>query len=128
MRKQSAQRQREVLDVLRRQGRPMTAYEILGELRDTEAGIAPPTVYRTLAALTEEGRAHRLESINAYVFCQHGHADHAPILAICDDCGSVEEHADESTMERLSAIARKSRFHARAHVVEMRGQCAECTA
>jgi Fur family zinc uptake transcriptional regulator len=81
-----------------------------------------------LAALTEEGRAHRLESINAYVSCQHSHADHAPILAICDDCGSVEEHADECIMERLSAIARQNWFHARAHVVEMRGQCAECAA
>ena len=128
MRKHSAQREKEVLDVLRRDGRPMSAYEILGELRGGEAGIAPPTVYRTLAVLTEDGRVHRLESINAYVSCQHGHADHAPILAICDDCGAVEEHADESIMERLSAIARKSRFHPRAHVVEMRGQCAECVA
>ncbi|MGF1621408.1 MAG: Fur family transcriptional regulator [Rhodomicrobiaceae bacterium] len=128
MRKQSSQRQTEVLGVLKKHGRPMTAYEILDELRGEEAGLAPPTVYRALAALTEEGRAHRLESINSFVSCQCEHVDHAPVLAICDDCGLVEEHADEIVMERLSAITRRTGFRARRHVVEVHGACGACAA
>jgi len=128
MRKQSSQRQKEVLDVLKRQGRPMTAYEILDTLKGGEAGLAPPTVYRALSALTEDGRAHRLESINAFVFCQCAHEAHTPILAICDGCGSVEEHADRGVMDQLVEITRKTGFHARRPVVEVHGRCGACAA
>jgi hypothetical protein len=65
----------------------MTAYEILDAVRDK--GItAPPTVYRALNRLVEEGLAHRVESINAYVACAHSHhSDGAVVFAICDNCG-----------------------------------------
>ncbi len=128
MRKQGSQRQAEVLEVLQKNVRPMTAYEVLDKLKGEEAGLAPPTVYRALTALTEEGRAHRLESINAFVSCQCQHVDHAPVLAICDDCGSVEEHADEIVMDRLTAITQSTGFRARRHVVEVHGSCVACTA
>ncbi len=128
MRKPNSQRQAEILEVLKETGRPMTAYEILGELRNEEAGLAPPTVYRALSALTQDGLAHRLESINAFVFCQCGHVDHTPVLAICDDCGSVEEHADEAVMNRLTTLTRKTGFRAQRYVVEVHGACGNCAA
>ncbi|MFD0857836.1 Fur family transcriptional regulator [Roseovarius aquimarinus] len=128
MRKQGSQRQAEVLEVLQGNARPMTAYEILDKLKDSEAGLAPPTVYRALSALTEEGRAHRLESLNAFVPCQCAHVDHAPVLAICDDCGVVEEYADQDVMNRLTALARSTGFRAARHVVEVHGTCRACAA
>lgn len=128
MRKQSAQRQKDVLNVLRTHGRPMSAYEILDALKGEEAKLAPPTVYRALTALTDAGAAHELESINAFVLCQCDHADHTPVLAICDDCGAVEEHADRPVMERLTRIARISGFQVWRHVVEVHGFCGTCAA
>ena len=101
----------------------MTAYEILDNPEGGRGGgLAPPTVYRALSALTEDGRAHRLESINAFVFCQCAHEAHTPILAICDGCGSVEEHADRGVMDQLVEITRKTGFHARRPVVEVHGR------
>ena len=47
-----------------------SAYDLLDELRGKYPKIAPPTVYRALAALIESGQVHRLESLNAYVACQ----------------------------------------------------------
>ena len=128
MRKQSAQRQAEVLGVLKKQDRPMTAYEILGQLKGDDGCVAPPTVYRALSALTEQGRAHRLESLNAFVSCQCSHVGHTPVLAICDDCGSVEEHADRSVTDRLTALTGETGFRARRHVVEVYGLCGACVA
>ena len=56
----------QVLQLLKSARSPMTAYEILDAVR--KKGItAPPTVYRALARLQEDGMVHRLESINAYV-------------------------------------------------------------
>ena len=127
MRKDSIQRQHEVLKVLRRHGQPMTAYEILGELKNDETALAPPTVYRALSALVDSGRAHRLESLNAFVPCQCAHNNGLPILAICDDCGRVEEHVNKALMGRLAAITRGSGFRAQRHVVELHGICGSCS-
>jgi Fur family zinc uptake transcriptional regulator len=128
MRKQGTERQKEVLKVLQDHGGPMSAYEILDALKGKEARLAPPTVYRALSALTDAGTAHKLESINAFVSCQCDHVDHTPVLAICEDCGSVEEHADRPVMERLTEITQATGFHARRHVVEVHGLCGSCAA
>ena len=50
-----------VLEILQTSEQPMSAYEILGKLRDKNPKIAPPTIYRTLSDLVERGRAHRLD-------------------------------------------------------------------
>ena len=42
-----------VLEILQTSEQPMSAYEILGKLRDKNPKIAPPTIYRTLSDLVE---------------------------------------------------------------------------
>ncbi len=120
--------QAEVLDVLRRHRGPMSAYEVLGQLRQDKLRLAPPTIYRALAALTERGRVHRLESLNAFMACRCDQHRHAAILAICDDCGSVEENLSPGLLDELSSIAGKSGFVPTRHVIEVHGQCADCGA
>lgn len=128
MRKLGTERQADVLSVLKRHEKPLTAYEILGELRDDEAALAPPTIYRALAALTEQGRAHRLESLNAFVPCRCDHDDLTPILTVCGDCGSVEEFQDRGVIDRIGALAAGAGFSVSRHVLEMHGRCAGCAA
>lgn len=128
MRKRAAVRQTDVLSVLNGCDRPMTAYQILEKLQLREPDIAPPTVYRTLSALTDQGRAHRLESIKAFVPCRCDHVESVPILAICEDCGSVEEHDGSELLPKLTALTAKSSFQADRHIVEIHGQCRACAA
>ena len=106
----------------------MTAYQILEKLQIAEPDIAPPTVYRTLSALTDQGRAHRLESIKAFVPCRCSHVESVPVLAICEDCGSVEEHDGSDLLPRLTALTDKNAFIADRHIVEIHGQCGTCAA
>ena len=126
MRKQAAIRQADILDVLKSSQAPMTAYQILGHLQDDEPDIAPPTVYRALAALTDQGRAHKLESLKAFVPCRCDHSKSLPVLAICEDCGLVDEHDGGSLVSRLDAMVTPSGFSAARHVVEIHGQCGNC--
>lgn len=105
----------------------MTAYQILDELQLAEPDIAPPTVYRTLTALTDQGRAHRLESMKAFVACRCDHAESVPVLAICGDCGSVEEHDGTELLPVLSNMLAASQFAADRHIVEMHGRCTRCS-
>ncbi len=119
--------QSQVIAVLRASGKPMTAYDLLDELKADTPKMAPPTVYRALAALKERGAVHRLESLNAYMACACG--DHAApsILSICDACGIVEERLAPDLIDALSSAAGQSGFDTTRHVVELHGQCAQCT-
>lgn len=128
MRKRAAARQDDILNVLNACDRPMTAYQILERLQVGEPDIAPPTVYRTLTALTDQGRAHRLESIKAFVPCRCNHVERVPVLAICEDCGSVEEHDGSDLLGKLTALTDQSAFRADRHIVEIHGLCGTCTA
>jgi len=56
MRKQAAIRQADVLDVLKDQDKPMTAYAILDQMKRDEPDLAAPIVYRAIAALTDQTR------------------------------------------------------------------------
>lgn len=127
MRKQAAVRQSDVLDVLRDHDKPMTAYAILDQMKLIEPDLAAPTVYRALAALTNQGRAHKLESIKAFVPCRCNHDAAVPVLAICGDCGSVEEHDGTGLLQEISAISAQSAFTPTRHIVEIHGRCSGCS-
>ena len=126
MSKRGKQMQAEVLAVLRSHRSPMSAYEMLGCLREENPRLAPPTIYRALAVLTDRGSVHRLESLNAFVACQRDRHRHASILSICDDCGGVEENVSTELLKKLSGIVGKSGFAPIRHVIEIHGQCASC--
>ncbi len=127
MRKRSAETQAEILALLKRRAGPLTAYEILARLGGEGARIAPPTIYRALAALIDRGRAHRIESINAFVACQREEHGQGALLSICDDCGGVEEHVDRGIVRDLSALAGRSGFRPSRHVIEVHGLCGGCS-
>jgi Fur family zinc uptake transcriptional regulator len=122
-----------IFTALRESARPVSAYEIIDQLRD-RATLAPQTVYRALDRLIASGSAHRLESLNAFVACcQSGHqggAGHqgAAVFAICDDCGTVTEFPEPRAVEALAAWAKKSKYTVRAMTLELRGRCASCSA
>jgi len=126
MRKRADARQSDILGVLNACDKPMTAYQILEQLQEVEPDIAPPTVYRTLSALTDQGRAHRLESIKAFVPCRCNHEESLPVLAICEDCGFVEEHDGSALLGTLAALTSASAFTAARHIVEIHGRCRTC--
>ena len=120
--------QEQVLALLSQSHEPLSAYDILGELRASNPKLAPPTIYRALTALTDKGDVHRLESRNAFVACRGDHHESAMVLSICDDCGSVEESASSNVLKTLSDVAAKSGFVPDRHVVEILGRCGDCAA
>ena len=119
--------QGQVLDVLLQEPVPMSAYEVLDRLRETNPKLAPPTIYRALAALTERGQVHRLESLNAFIACRCARHHKAAVLSICDGCGAVQESIAPDLVAELSAVAGQSGFAPKRHVIEVHGTCADCT-
>ena len=119
--------QAKVLSVLHRCGDPLSAYDVLKELRAQRPKLAPTTIYRALSGLIERGRVRRLESLNAYIACQARDHQPAPVLSICDTCGTVEERAAPNLLAKLSDILEESGFAPQHHVIEVHGICADCS-
>ena len=119
---------RQVLELVLRAGQPVGAYALLDQLRANRAGAAPPTIYRALEFLLEHGLIHRIESLNAFIGCDHaGHA-HAHQFLICKTCGTTEELHDHAAEAALAAAAARSGFRPARMTVEMEGTCAGCAA
>lgn len=117
---------RRVLEILWRRHEPLGAYAILAELEREGYGGAPPTVYRTLEFLLEQGLAHRIASRNAFVACARpGHAG-SGLFLICGACGDAAE-LNDGEVERVIARSAAARgFAAEQHTVEITGLCPRC--
>lgn len=118
-----------VFETLQNADGPMSAYTILDELRE-DGFRAPLQVYRALDKLVEMGLVHRLESLNAFVACDHPDGDpHGTIaFAICEDCGRVDEFADDEIVKRLGNWAARENFRLDKTIIELRGTCEACAA
>lgn len=125
-RRSAADQDKIIVEALRDIGRPVSAYELIEQVR--EKGVtAPPTVYRALQRLIDEGLAHRLESLNAFVACNHQHDSGKAIFAICDTCGTVSEFDSPAAIKNLQAWAKSNEFQVRSMTLELRGRCKTCT-
>lgn len=118
---------RRVLEILWTAGRPIGAYEILEAMRDGPRALAPPTVYRALDFLLEQGLVHKIESLHAFVGCDHPGQPHASQFLICDRCGAVTELEDEEVARSLRSAADETGFQPARRVVELIGVCATCS-
>ncbi len=116
-----------IVEALRGVGRPVSAYELIERLRE-QAILAPQTVYRSLDRLIADGRAHRLELLNAFVACRHPIHEGAVVFAICDDCGTVAEFDEPDAVDRLFAWAKAAKFRVDTMTLEIRGRCRACSA
>ncbi|CAH2604118.1 Zinc uptake regulation protein [Rhodovastum atsumiense] len=122
---------RDVLGLILETEAPTGAYELLDRLRARRGGGAPPTVYRALDFLVEQGLVHRLERLSAFVgcidVCEAPHAHHEAVqFLICRGCGRVTEIEDHGLAEALAAAARRVGFTVTGATIEAEGLCANC--
>jgi len=117
---------RKVLELVCAAEGPIGAYQILDRLRQSVGNPAPPTVYRALDFLLEQGLIHKLESLHAFVGCTHPDHPHASQFLICSECGDVNEIENPEISKSLRQAQQDSGFKARRPVVELLGSCARC--
>lgn len=105
-----------------------SAYELLEKLQQSEPQAKPPTVYRALDFLLEQGFVHRVESTNSYIQCVSCNADkHFSHLLICNKCNKVIELQDNNLIALLVSNAKLHGFTINNHVIESHGTCQNCT-
>lgn len=117
---------RKVLEILLHQNRSLKAYELLDEIRRVQPGAVPPTVYRALDFLVEEGLIHRLDAVNAWTACLDAAGDPHDLLVICTRCGAVAELSDPVLSRQLAEKVARSGFILTGHETELRALCQQC--
>jgi Fur family zinc uptake transcriptional regulator len=117
---------RRVLELIWQRHAPIGAYSILGALKQGEAALAPPTVYRALEFLLEAGLIHRIDTLNAYIGCELPEHEHTGQLLICRSCSRVVELDDPSISRMLARKAEAAGFTADQQSVEIKGWCEDC--
>jgi Fur family transcriptional regulator, zinc uptake regulator len=117
---------KEVLELVAAARKPVKAYDLLDQLRERHGNAAPPTVYRALDFLLDNGFIHKLESINAFVSCHHPAEAHQVPFLICDVCSSAVEVCDDRVAELIEAQAKTLGFKPQAQTLEVHGTCRQC--
>jgi len=117
---------RQVLGLILDSPAPTGAYDLLDQLRTTRGGAAPPTVYRALDFLQEQGLVHKLERLSAFVGCVAQESEHAAQFLICRSCGRVTEIEDHELAHALADAAQRLGFTVGKATIEAEGQCAAC--
>jgi Fur family zinc uptake transcriptional regulator len=116
---------RRVLEILLESHGAMGAYDVLARLDAEGMGKQPPVAYRALSFLVEQGLAHRIEKLNAFVACAHPGGAHAPAFMICRGCGAVAE-AEAGMGGALGERAAEAGFRIERTVMEAEGLCPAC--
>ena len=124
---------RQVLGLVLDSDRPAGAYDLLDRLRARHKGAAPPTVYRALDFLLEQGLIHKVERLSAFVGCVHAIDEnehdrhHVAQFLICTQCRRVVELEDGRIDRALLGAARDVGFRLTTSTIEAEGLCAGCT-
>jgi Fur family zinc uptake transcriptional regulator len=120
---------RRVLELVWQSHKPLGAYDILAVLSELDGRrAAPPTVYRALDFLLENGLVHRIASLNAFIGCVHPEHAHQGQFLICRLCHIAVELEQSAITQAINQGASSVGFSVETQTVEVVGLCASCKA
>ncbi len=115
-----------ILELIWANHRAVKAYDLLDQIKQFNDSAKPATVYRALDFFLEQGLVHRIESLNAYIGCDHAGRPHDLILLICGQCHQIEERKASGVMISLQQELADAGFTPSGKTMEIQGVCARC--
>ena len=115
-----------VLDVLEETEKPLSPYDIQGVLRQRGKHLNHVTIYRILDLFCSLNLAHKMLSSGRFVRCSLDAAEGCHRFTVCQDCGAIQEFANEGLCQGENEFARSLGFHTRYHLSEFSGLCSRC--
>lgn len=114
---------RRTLEILLESHAALGAYDVLARLGAEGFGSKPPVAYRALQFLLDNGFAHRIEGLSAFVACARPGSAHEPSFLVCRACRRV---AEEQVASPLAPEAAAEGFVVERTVMEAQGLCPAC--
>jgi Fur family zinc uptake transcriptional regulator len=115
-----------VLGVLEETERPLSPYDIQDILRARGKHLNHVTIYRILDLLCRLNLAHRMLSSGGFVKCSLETGEGCHRFMVCQDCGAIQEFADEGLCQGENEFAQNLGFHTQYHLSEFSGLCSRC--
>lgn len=115
---------RRALEILLEAHCALGAYEVLDRFAAEGLGDKPPVAYRALGFLVDQGLAHRIERLNAFVACAFPGDTHDPAFFICRACKGVTEAVTQA--RALDRAADEAGFDIESRLIEAEGLCPDC--
>jgi len=115
-----------VLELVWQSHQPLGAYDLLASLAQEGFNSAPPTIYRALEFLGQQGLPHKLVSINAYVGCCSPEKPHPGHFLLCQDCHQAQELDSQHLDLALKLSAEQHGFKVQQPTIEVAGTCERC--
>ena len=116
----------QVLGLIWQSHKPIGAYDLLEQLAKTHRAAKPPTIYRALEFLQDNGLIHKIESQNAFLGCAHVGGHHHGQFLICTECGTAQEIDEKIVSSALENVSQAQGFKIHSFVIEIKGVCAAC--
>lgn len=118
----------QVLELIWQNHKPLGAYTLMEMLAKANTRrVAPPTVYRALDFLLEQGLIHRINVLNAFIGCPSPGTKHQSHFLICRACGIAIELDQPALTKHVIDVAQDAGFRVEAQSLEVSGLCANCT-
>jgi len=117
-----------VLELVWQSHRPLGAYELLPAIKEAGFNSAPPTVYRALEFLQEQGLVHRISSLNAFIGCSHPGHQASSCFLICQQCQLAVELESSTLASAITSITDDMGFVVEREHLEIVGKCPNCAA
>lgn len=115
-----------VLELIWAGHEPVKAYDLLSDLQKSDPAAKPPTIYRALDFLLEQGLIHKLHRLNAYVGCAHPEEKKPCFFLICTNCHAVTESYDDAYQKLIAKASKSYHFKPQAMTFEVEGLCQQC--
>lgn len=117
----------QVLELIWQNHKPLGAYTIMEMLAQANTRrVAPPTVYRALDFLLEQGLIHRINVLNAFIGCPAPGVKHQNYFLICHRCGVAMELDNPALSNQVQALASSAGFEVTSESLEISGVCGHC--
>lgn len=118
----------QVLELIWQSHKPLGAYTLMDMLAQANTRrVAPPTVYRALDFLLEQGLIHRINVLNAFIGCPSPGIQHQSHFLICRQCGIAVELDQPALNRQILTIAAEAGFTVETQALEISGLCANCS-
>lgn len=117
----------QVLELIWQNHKPLGAYTLMDMLASASTRrVAPPTVYRALDFLLEQGLVHRINGLNAFIGCPSPGTKHQSHFLICRICDTAVELDNQKLNQDIQSSAKAAGFIMETHSLEVMGVCPAC--
>lgn len=120
---------KDILRIIIQAKKPISAYEILNQLKQERDGAEPPTVYRVIEYFLEKHIIHKINAENKYVFCSQFesvmHHKHGFIF-VCKKCLSANEISGQACIDLMRNLSESYQFSIDNSPIEVNGICLDC--